>query len=75
MRVEAIKIPEGLLIPQSAGLPEIHADRVMLEIEFLDPAQADVGYAALDQLVGLCETGDSTAALEHDARVYWARPS
>ena len=27
-------------------------------------------YAPLDELVGLCETGDATAALEHDARIY-----
>ncbi len=27
-------------------------------------------YAALDELVGLVETGDTTAAAEHDARIY-----
>lgn len=73
MRVEAIKVSEGFLLPLSEGFQDITQDRILLEIEIIDPVQIDAGYAALDQLVGLCETGDTTASVEHDQRVYRTR--
>jgi hypothetical protein len=73
MRVEAIKVPEGFLIPLNEGFPDIGQDRILLEVEIIDPAQADAGYTILDQLVGLCETGDTTASVEHDQRIYRTR--
>lgn len=30
----------------------------------------EADYAALDQLVGMVETGDTTASIGHDARIY-----
>jgi hypothetical protein len=73
MRVEAIKVPEGLLIPVSEGFRDLAQDRILLEVEVIDPAKADEGYEVLDHLLGIGETGDTSASVEHDQRVYGTR--
>jgi len=73
MRVEAIKVPEGFLIPVSEGFRGVTQDRTLLEVEIIDPAKAEEGYEVLDQLMGICETGDTSASVEHDRRVYGTR--
>jgi hypothetical protein len=73
MRIEAVKVAEGFLIPLREGFQNITQERILLEVEIIDPAQVEAGYAALDQLVGLCETGDTAASVEHDQRVYRPR--
>jgi hypothetical protein len=72
MKVEAIKIDEGLLIPMSDEFKDLKQDKVLLEIEILEPLQV-VDYSALDQLIGLCETNHTDASLDHDAHIYGRR--
>ena len=74
MRVEAIKIKNGLFIPMSDSLREIHQEKILLDIEIVDPMQDDA-YEALDQLIGLCATKRTDASLNHDAIIYRAKKS
>lgn len=76
MRVEATKVADGFLIPFTEGLRDISHEKIVLDIELvelvelIEPAPEEPDYAALDQLVGLCEAGDTNASLEHDRRIY-----
>ena len=70
MRVEAIKVAEGFLIPFDSGLRDIPEDRVLLDIELVQSPPAQRDYSAMDQLIGLCETGNANASAEHDHQVY-----
>ncbi|MFN8497571.1 MAG: helix-turn-helix domain-containing protein [Anaerolineae bacterium] len=46
--------------------------RILLDLsrEKQEQVLTETDYAPLDELIGLCETGDATAALEHDTRIY-----
>ena len=70
MRVEAIKVPEGFLIPFENGFPDLPHEKITIDIEILDPLPPGTDYSALDQLVGLCGTKDATASIQHDERIY-----
>ena len=70
MRVKAIKVNKGILIPYQEGLKDVPSDQLVLDIELVDDAPEDSDYDALDEIVGLCETGDSEASVEHDQRIY-----
>jgi len=70
MRVEAIKVAEGFLIPFGDALPKLPQEKIVLNIEIVEPLPPEAGYSALDQLVGLCDTQVSTASVEHDQRIY-----
>ncbi|HAO23106.1 MAG: hypothetical protein BWK80_56320 [Desulfobacteraceae bacterium IS3] len=72
MRVEAIKISDGFLIPMIEAFREIRQNKVLLDVQILDPVQSDE-YAALDQLIGLCETKQTDASVNHDAIIYGRR--
>lgn len=69
MRVEARKTAEGLLIPMVDEFRHIDRDRIVLEVELVDPAEAN-DYSALDRLVGLCETKRTDASVNHDKIIY-----
>jgi hypothetical protein len=69
MRVEAIKTENGLFIPMSDSFREIHQEKILLDIEIVEPLQDDA-YEALDQLIGLCATKRTDASLNHDAIIY-----
>ncbi len=69
MRVEATKTADGFLIPMIDELRRIDSDRVVLEIELVDPDESD-DYSALDRLVGLCESGRTDASVNHDKILY-----
>ncbi len=69
MKVEAIRQKDGLFIPMNEFLAKIPAQRMFVDIEILEPIQAG-DYDALDQLVGLCETGIADASVHHDTRIY-----
>jgi len=69
MKVEAIKQEDGLFIPMNAVFANIPAQRMLVDIEILDPIQ-NGAYDALDQLIGICETGVTEASHDHDARIY-----
>jgi len=47
----------------------IQNDRILLEIEILDPCDAE-NYTALDGLIGICETKRTDASVNHDAIIY-----
>jgi len=69
MKVEAIKQKDGLFIPMNDVFAKISAQRMMVNIEILEPVREDAqegAYDALDQLVGICETGVTDAAQHHD---------
>ena len=70
MRVEAIKVADGFLIPFAEGLQDLPHEKVVLEIELIEPAPTEQDYAALDQLVGFDESGDPTASTDHDRWIY-----
>ena len=70
MRVKAIKVEQGILIPYQEGLTDVQNGQLFLDIELVDAPLRDDDYKALDDLVGLCETGDATASIEHDKRIY-----
>jgi len=69
MRVEDIKMKNGLFIPMSESLREIHQEKILLDIAIVEPLQDDA-YEALDQLIGLCATKRTDASLNHDAIIY-----
>ena len=73
MRVQAIKVAGGFLIPFDAGLRDIPYEKILLDIERIEPPPEEEDYAALDQLAGLYNTGDTTASVEHDQRIYHSR--
>lgn len=73
MRVQALKIEDGFLIPLTGEFKRIKHDKVLLEIEIVDQNKVDVDYSAIDQLVGLCETGKTDASVNHDRIIYASR--
>jgi len=73
MRVEAIKVSNGFLIPRIGRFQNLEQDKILLEVEIVDQNGAEQGYAALDQLIGLCETGRADASLKHDEIIYSKR--
>ena len=70
MRVKAVKVDKGILIPYQDGLKSIETERLILDIELVDAVTDEADYAALDEIVGLCETGDPKASVNHDSRIY-----
>lgn len=69
MKVEAIKQKDGLFIPMNEVFANIPAQRMLVDIEILDPVQ-EGAYDALDQMIGICETGITDASHDHDSRIY-----
>ena len=74
MRVEAVRVENGFLIPFDKGLQDITQDRVWMDVEIVEPTLSDEGYQALDQIVGLCESDQTDAALHHDQHIYKKKP-
>lgn len=68
MKTEAIKVENGFLIPMNDILERIKNDRIIVELEIVDPPEID--YSALDDIVGLCETNKSDASVGHDRIIY-----
>jgi len=73
MRVKAVRVAEGFLIPFEGGLKDLPYEKILLDIELIELSPGEEDYAALDQLAGLCETGDATASVAHDRRIYARR--
>lgn len=70
MRVKGMKVANGILIPYQDGMEQVAQEQVVLDIEFVPSVASEPDYTALDELVGLCETGDSAASIDHDKRIY-----
>ena len=73
MKVEAIKVEDGFLIPFNGTLEKIEQDRIMLEVEIIESDKLEEGYAILDELVGFCESNRTDASINHDAIIYELR--
>ncbi len=74
MRVEATKTVDGLLIPMVDELRSIDGDRIVLEVQLVEPGEVD-DYSALDRLVGMCESGRTDASVNHDKIIYGTEAS
>lgn len=70
MKVEAIKVDKGFLIPFNKVLKKIKKDRILMEIEIIEPEKIKQGYDILDELVGLYESKNSNASINHDEIIY-----
>lgn len=70
MKVEAIKMENGFLIPFNKTLEKIKQAKILLEIEIIEPEKVDQGYAILDELVGFCESERTDASIMHDKIIY-----
>lgn len=70
MKVEAIKVENGFLIPFNKKLEKIKQNRILLEVEIIEPEKIDQGYAILDELVGFCESEQTDASVKHDKIIY-----
>ncbi len=70
MKVEAIKTENGFLIPLTGRFKNIKKDKILLELEVLDPEIIEEVYDPLDQLIGICETGIKDASVNHDRILY-----
>ncbi len=75
MRVEALKVENGFLIPFKNWPARIQQDRIMLDVEIVELARLEEGYAMLDKLVGFCTSERADASVNHDAIIYGAEPS
>ncbi|MBC8231025.1 hypothetical protein H8E77_15845 [bacterium] len=81
MKVEAIKVEDGFLIPFNENLEKIKQDKILLEIEIIEPDKLEEGlpsnevkgYAILDELVGFCESNRTDASINHDTIIYELR--
>ncbi|MEA3358460.1 MAG: hypothetical protein U9R17_03500 [Thermodesulfobacteriota bacterium] len=69
MQVEAKRTKEGFLIPLDDIFKDIKNNKVLLEVEVVKPFHKD-DYSALDQIVGLCETKQTDASINHDKIIY-----
>ena len=74
MKVEAIKVNNGFLIPDTDFLSSVKKDRIFLDIHIWDDDddEQDV-YHSLDALIGLCETNRTDASVNHDSIIYGER--
>lgn len=70
MRVEALKVKKGLLIPFSQLTTKIKGDKVLLEVEIVEDTKLEEGYEILEELVGFCTSSRSDASINHDAVIY-----
>ncbi len=70
MKIRAKKVENGFLIPMDGEFKKIKDDKILLEVEILTKPQIDTEYSALDQLVGLCESGKKKSSTNHDKIVY-----
>ena len=70
MKVEALKVENGFLIPFNKTLEKIKQEKILLELEIIEPEKVDQGYAILDELVGFCESDRTDASIYHNRIIY-----
>ena len=73
MKVEAVRVEDGFLIPFNETLERIKGKRILMEVEIIEQDRLEEGYALLDELVGFCESDRTDASVNHDAIIYEAR--
>ena len=74
MKVEAIKVEKGFLIPFNEILEKINKNKIILDIEIIEEAKLEEGYAILDEMVGFCESNKTDASIGHDEIIYKLEP-
>lgn len=74
MIIEATKSENGFLIPFIGAFQHLKQESILLDIKIVPRPQINEDYSALDQLVGLCETGKTDASINHD-KVIYSKPS
>ena len=72
MHVEALKLENGFLIPRVGIFEKLTQEKIWLKVELAAPPCVDDEYAALDQIIGLCNTGKTDASITHDQIIYAA---
>lgn len=70
MKVEAIKVKNGFLIPFNSWLASIKKEKILLEVAIIERDQLEEGYAILDELVGCYASERTDGSVNHDAVVY-----
>lgn len=75
MRVEALKVENGFLIPFTNWLANTQQDRILLDVEIVEQARLEEGYSILDELVGFYASERADASVNHDAIIYGVEPS
>ncbi len=70
MKVEAVKVKKGFLIPFNEFLKKIKQNKILLEVEVIDEQKLEEGYAILDELVGFVKSERADASVNHDAIIY-----
>ena len=70
MKVEAIKVKNGFLIPLDLTFDKIKQDKILLDVEIMEQDKLEEGYSILDELVGFCESDRTNASVNHDAIIY-----
>ena len=70
MRVKAIKVTNGFLIPFNEFPKKIDENKILLDIEIIEQAKLEEGYSILDELVGFCESNRTDASINHDEIIY-----
>jgi len=73
MIVEAIKKSDGFYIPFVNELADVTSDRILMKIEIIEQQSGVADYAALDSIVGLCETHVRDSSEKHDEIIYGKR--
>lgn len=74
MIIEATKSEKGFLIPFIGAFQHLEQESIVLDIKIVAPPLLNEDYSALDQLIGLCETGKTDASINHDEVIY-SKPS
>ena len=70
MKIEAITVEDGFRIQFNETLEKIKQDKILLDIEIVEPDKLEEGYAILDELVGFCESNRTDASINHDTIIY-----
>jgi hypothetical protein len=75
MKVEALKVETGFLIPFNKTFEKIKQEKILLAVEIVEPEKVDQGYAILDELVGFGESDRADASGKHDKIIGEADPN
>ncbi len=70
MKIEAVKVDNGFLIPFNEAFEKISEDKILIEFEVIQRNKLDAGYDILDGLVGFCESNRTDASVNHDTLLY-----
>ena len=81
MRVEVHRTEKGFLIPMVGEFKDLEQDKITIEVEIIeallskdsipnDKAAEDNIYAAMDEMVGMCDSGKSDGSVNHDQIIY-----